>query len=221
MATDSKPTEPVEGSWSPRRTQGSTKAQGPDSKPSTDPDMLASQIERTREDLAETLDAIADKVSPKRVAHRTTESAKESVAEKTALVKEKAAEATETVKEKAVEATETVKEKAVEATETVKEAATSLKEKVASRSDSAGVDRAGVDRAGVADGPVRLGTATSTGSLADAYDAGQVGLEPAGSEVPPYTSSLQYASASSRTPVLAGAAAAVLVVLFLLRRRRS
>lgn len=198
MATDSKPTEPVEGSWSPRRAQGSTKVEGADAKPvSTDPDVLASQIERTREDLAETLDAIADKVSPKRVAHRTTESAKESVADKTALVKEKAAEATETVKEKAVEATGTVRE-----------VAATLKEKVASRSDPS-------------DGSVRLGAATTTGALADAYDGGQVGVEPVGSEVPPYASGLSLLSTSSRTPVLAGAAAAVLVVLFLLRRRRS
>jgi hypothetical protein len=39
---------------------------------SNDPEELAEQIEKTREELAETLDAIADKVSPKRVASRTT-----------------------------------------------------------------------------------------------------------------------------------------------------
>lgn len=36
-----------------------------------DPKVLADAIEDTREELAETLDAIADKVSPKRVATRT------------------------------------------------------------------------------------------------------------------------------------------------------
>jgi hypothetical protein len=41
-------------------------------KPKSDPDQMAADIERTREELAETLDAIADKVSPKRVAKRTT-----------------------------------------------------------------------------------------------------------------------------------------------------
>lgn len=40
---------------------------------SQDPAVLAKQIERTREDLAATLDAIADKVSPKRVAGRARE----------------------------------------------------------------------------------------------------------------------------------------------------
>ena len=202
MATDSKPTETAEGSWSPRRDHGSqkiTETGGKDAvapAPSTDPDVLAAQIERTREDLAETLDAIADKVSPKRVAHRTTESAKEAVAEKTALVKEKAAEATETVKEKAAEATENVKE-----------AAASLKEKVQHRSDD-------LDGAAIA-------PATTTGSLADATDRRQVTLEPAGSEMLPVTTSRPVAHTSSRAPVLAGAAAAVLVVLFILRRRRS
>lgn len=38
---------------------------------SDDPEVLAAEIEKTREELAETLDAIADKVSPKRVAGRT------------------------------------------------------------------------------------------------------------------------------------------------------
>ena len=38
---------------------------------SNDPEVLAAEIEKTREELAETLDAIADKVSPKRVASRT------------------------------------------------------------------------------------------------------------------------------------------------------
>lgn len=38
---------------------------------SQDPEVLAREIERTREDLAETMDAIAEKVSPKRVARRT------------------------------------------------------------------------------------------------------------------------------------------------------
>lgn len=41
-------------------------------KKAKDPEAIAADIERTREELAETLDAIADKVSPKRVAKRTT-----------------------------------------------------------------------------------------------------------------------------------------------------
>lgn len=45
------------------------------------PEALAKDIEQTREDLAETLDAIAEKVSPKRVAKRTTKKAAASVRE--------------------------------------------------------------------------------------------------------------------------------------------
>jgi len=43
---------------------------------SPDPDQLVQEIEQTREDLAETLDAIVDKVSPKRVMDRTKEQAR-------------------------------------------------------------------------------------------------------------------------------------------------
>ena len=44
-----------------------------------DPEALAADIEKTREELAETLDAIAEKVSPKRVAKRTTKKVGDSV----------------------------------------------------------------------------------------------------------------------------------------------
>jgi len=39
----------------------------------TDPDEIQREIERTRAELAETIDAIADRVSPKRVTARTVE----------------------------------------------------------------------------------------------------------------------------------------------------
>lgn len=39
----------------------------------TDPDEIQREIERTRADLAETIDAIAEKVSPKRVVARTAD----------------------------------------------------------------------------------------------------------------------------------------------------
>ncbi|GLX07803.1 DUF3618 domain-containing protein [Microbispora sp. NPDC046973] len=42
----------------------------------TDPDALERKIERTRAELARTVDAIADRVSPKRVAERGVEKAK-------------------------------------------------------------------------------------------------------------------------------------------------
>lgn len=56
-----------------------------------DPAQLVAEIERTREDLAETLDAIADRVSPKRVAQRSAERLKEVTASTKVVVLEKAA----------------------------------------------------------------------------------------------------------------------------------
>ena len=72
--TDGTAEEPVEGSWSPRRSKAAAKKTGEGANgkgKSTDPEVLAGEIEKTREELAETLDAIAEKVSPKRVTART------------------------------------------------------------------------------------------------------------------------------------------------------
>ena len=79
MATDGKD-DAVEGSWSPRRprTAAEQRAATPVPTIAKDPAQLAADIERTREELAETLDAIADKVSPKRVVKRVGDSVKES-----------------------------------------------------------------------------------------------------------------------------------------------
>jgi hypothetical protein len=60
---------------------------------SNDPAVLAAEIERTRAELAETLDAIADKVSPKRVAKRTSQKVKETAHEAAVSVRSTAATA--------------------------------------------------------------------------------------------------------------------------------
>jgi hypothetical protein len=87
--------EAVEGSWSPRRTKATTdKKPGKGEAASPDPDALAGDIEKTRDELAETLDAIADKVSPKRVAGRTKKAAKDGAGDAVESVKEAAAGAT-------------------------------------------------------------------------------------------------------------------------------
>ena len=57
----------------------------------TDPEALESQIERTRAELAVTVDAIADRVSPKRVVERSV-----------AKIKTTAGELVETAREKVV-----------------------------------------------------------------------------------------------------------------------
>jgi hypothetical protein len=80
-----------------------TATKNPDAKPkggkivtskAADPEQIAADIERTREELAETLDAIAEKVSPKRVAKRTTKKV-------AAAVKDTAQDAAATVKDTA------------------------------------------------------------------------------------------------------------------------
>jgi hypothetical protein len=112
--------ESVEGSWSPRRTKASAKKANDDDKGAAtpDPEALAGDIERTREELAETLDAIAEKVSPKKVASRT---------------RKKVGDA---VKEGAHEATDAVKGTAADAADAVKHGVAAAKAKVAAEDDS-------------------------------------------------------------------------------------
>lgn len=50
------------------------------------PDVLVSQIENTRADLARTIDEIADRVSPSRVARRTTDRMRERISQIDPLV---------------------------------------------------------------------------------------------------------------------------------------
>ena len=50
------------------------------------PDVLVTQIENTRADLARTIDEIADRVSPGNVARRTTDRARERVSQIDPLV---------------------------------------------------------------------------------------------------------------------------------------
>jgi Protein of unknown function (DUF3618) len=69
--------------------------------PKADPEQIAADIERTREELAETLDAIAEKVSPKRVAKRTTKKVADAV-------KDTAHDAAEAVKDTASSAKDKV-----------------------------------------------------------------------------------------------------------------
>ena len=82
-----------------RASRAAKPAANANAKP--DPDALAAEIEKTREDLAETLDAIAEKVSPKRVAKRTTKKV-------TSAVKDTAHDAASAVKDTASSAKDKV-----------------------------------------------------------------------------------------------------------------
>jgi hypothetical protein len=213
--------EAVEGSWSPRRskatsTRTAAKAEAkPEKADATaagkggtpDTEVLAQEIEQTREELAETLDAIAEKVSPKRVVARNKKAAKDG----------------------AKDAVEVVKETAASAAETVKGGVASVKEKVSGDSDpvrspltpatSVEVGSASPlsdDTVSLSVAEVPVEPAPTPGALAD---AAYTVTEPAGSETPSYPVSLPPAG-PSKTPVYAGAGAALLVLLLLLKRRR-
>ncbi len=228
MATDGKD-DAVEGSWSARRPRTAAQQRAgqpavtrePPPKPalSTDPEALAADIERTRTELAETLDAIADKVSPKRVASRTGkkvgDSVKEAAGKAEAAVKTGAHAAVESVKD----AAEAVRDKVGgDHVDPVARALPLPDEPVVAVSSDADV---------VAPTPVpdtqEIRSAQEAGTLPaltpDAF--GDVTPAPAALRtevrpVPPYVP----VTAPSRLPLYAGAAAALAVVLLVLRRRR-
>lgn len=223
MVSNDKPDGPaeesVEGSWSPRRTKASAKApsakgakaakaKAGDTAPDTE--ALAGEIERTREELAETLDAIAEKVSPKKVAART---------------KKKVGDA---VKDGVHDAAEAVKGTASDAADAAKDGVAAVKAKVggeggAPRSPLTPPTSVETGAATPVGGTVPLSgaevpfePAPTPGALAD---SAVIAVEPAGSEPPSYPSTLPPA-VPSRAPVFAGAGAALLVLLLVLRRRR-
>lgn len=208
MASNDKASGPadesVEGSWSPRRTKASASKDKSDSGATPDPEALAGDIERTREELAETLDAIAEKVSPKKAAART---------------KKKVGDA---VKDGAHDAADAVKEAASDAADAVKSGVAAAKEKVAAEDHAVrsplgpqtSVELGAAEP--VAGVQVPVEPAPTPGALADAT---VTGVEPVGAESPSYPAPLPPA-APSRAPALAGAGAALLVLLLLMRRRR-
>ncbi len=171
---------------------------------SADPAVLVAQIEAPREDLAQTLDAIAEKVSPKRVAQRGTERAKELAASAKVVLAERTAGARETVGEKAALARTAIADSSATARQAV-------------------ADRTG---AGHDPGSVAVGTA-GAGPAAILDDPGAGTLPPTTAvRVPglPVRSGGPAGAAPGSVlglprETVAGAVAAVVVALWLLRRR--
>ena len=208
MATHGKD-DAVEGSWSPKQTRTAAEQREAD-RPAADksPDELASDIEKTREELAETLGEIADKVSPKKVAKRTQD------------------KVTADVKEKAHQAEDAVRTGAAAAVEAVKEKVDAVKDKVQGSDDAPTVGGASSMKLGkpvegqptrsVSSAPDPVGTAPSPLS----QDTVSIGATPTpASSVTPYRSTAT-SSSSEKVPVYAGAAGAVAALVLLLRRRR-
>jgi hypothetical protein len=126
----SKKIEPGAAEQPARRAQTAAEQRAQRASGSDDPEVLAGEIERTREELAETLDAIADRVSPKRVKERTKQKVTGTVKDKTGAAKEQlhagaasAKEKAEHAKEQAQEQVEHAKEQAQEQVEHAKEQA--------------------------------------------------------------------------------------------------
>lgn len=201
--------EPVDPGKDVARQRG---AQGVST--SQDPQVLAEEIERTREDLAETLDLIADRVSPKRVADRT---------------KKRVAAAAEMVKARVVEQAGVAREKAVAQVGAAKEAAAGARDKVV---EQAGAARERVaPTSALAGGSVRLEASSSpayarpddgsalpptAGVPVSGLDLSTAAPVPAARHASPASGS---GTALKKEYVVGGVLGAL--VLLLLRRRRS
>ena len=197
--------------------------------------MLAADIERTREELAGTIAAIADRVSPKQVAARTRQRVEESARETATKVEDRlrtgTAAAVEAVKGVADEVKERVSGRpAPERPARTGALGSSTRVRPAAHlTDEPHVAvSSGSERVASAPNPLSQETVTipvsSAGALADATPP-PVAAAP-GAELPsasPLTASsvLSYRPApESMMPIYAGAAAALAALLLLLRRRR-
>ena len=240
MATDETTSRAVEVS-SPERPPTAAQQRASSHEGTTDTEVLAQDIERTREELAETIDAIVDKVSPKKVVERTKQQA--SVAAKQGLH-----DASVVAKETASTAAAVLKEKTGTATEAVKGAAATVKDRVSGGSDSSPDSSPLTSPTSVAVGSATPVTASPAGEGIPAglptgpsplpgstvsIDAGAVPpaepgagsfadrAEPTRTSGAPATRPTG-APSPSPVPVAAGAGVAALValLLLLLRRRR-
>ena len=211
--------------------------QGPGRPPAVgkDPAVLAADIERTREELAGTIAAIADRVSPKLVAQRTRQRVEESARETATKVEDRLRTGTAAAVEAAKAAADQVKERmsgqpaperpqrtiAVGSSTRVRPAAQLTGEPHVAASSTS-------ERVGSAPNPLPQDTVTipvsSAGALADATPppvAAPPGAELTSPSRPVAASVLSYRPAQeSMTPIYAGAAAALAALLLLLRRRR-
>jgi hypothetical protein len=117
----SKKIEPGAAEQPARRAQTAAEQRAQRASGSDDPEVLAGEIERTREELAETLDAIADRVSPKRVKERTKQKVTGTVKDKTGAAKEQLHAGAASAKEKAEHAKEQAQEQVEHAKEQAQE----------------------------------------------------------------------------------------------------
>jgi hypothetical protein len=241
VATDETTSKAIDVSQSAQRPPTAAERRATEHAGTTDTEVLAQDIAQTREELSVTIDAIVDRVSPKKVVERGKQQAREGVQDATEIVKGHATTAAGVVKEKALVASEVVKEKVAE-----------LKDKASGTSDSTQVRSPLTPATSVSltsatpvsspdAGPVSSADTSSAGTSsagASPLPTGTVSID-AGElpppEVAPTTGSLAGADLPSHRPVGttggsapvppvyagAGAAALLATLLLLLRRRRA
>jgi hypothetical protein len=194
------------------------------------PEVLVREIEATREELAVTLDAIADRVSPKRVAKRGSEQAKEAASRAKDVLTEKAGQARVALADRAGTAKESASGTGGTLAERASTAKAVLAEKAALAQASV-TEAAAHARTAVAErtGHGTTGAHEAPASVLDADPATGTLPPVAGVEVPrlsprplPAASGPSLADRFNALPreAVVGAVAA-LAALFLLSRRRS
>ena len=230
MATDETTSKAIDVSQSAQRPPTAAERRATEHAGTTDTEVLARDIAQTREELSVTIDAIVDRVSPKKVVERGKQQAREGVQDATEIVKGHATTAAGVVREKALVASEVVQSKVAE-----------LKERASGTSDSTQVRSPLTPATSVSltsatpvpspdAGPVSSagGSPLPTGTVS--IDAGELpppetvpgSAGAAGSALPSHRPVTSTAGTPSVPPVYAGAgAAALLAALLLLLRRRS
>ena len=114
MATDETTSKAIDVSQSAQRPPTAAQRRATEHAGTTDTEILARNIAQTREELSVTIDAIVDRVSPKKVVERGKQQAREGVQDATEIVKGHATTAAGLLKEKAVVVSGVVKEKVAE-----------------------------------------------------------------------------------------------------------
>ena len=226
VATDETTSKAIDVSQSAQRPATAAQQRAAEHAGTTDTEVLARDIAKTREELSVTIDAIVDRVSPKKVVERGKQQAREGVQDATVIVKGHATTAAGVVREKALVASEVVKEKVAE-----------LKDKASGTADSTQLrspltPATSVNRDSAT--PVASPGAGPVAAGASPLPAGTVSIDAGalpppevapttGAELPSHRPVGTVGGSSPVPPVYAGAGAAALlaVVLLLLRRRSS
>ena len=108
MATDETTSRAIDTSPAAQRPPTAAERRANEHAGTTDTEVLARDIAQTREELSVTIDAIVDRVSPKKVVERGKQQAREGVQDATEIVKGHATTAAGVVREKALVASEVV-----------------------------------------------------------------------------------------------------------------